>query len=98
MVLCSRRMIPDDAASQSRRGDLCPLPPELGITRVRHIRVAEVGYIRLLLGEGMTVAQRILMGEGVASKRLLSEQPPHQAVELCRLRPPHETAGAAPLG
>src|SRR5712692_4721804 len=29
-----------------------PLPPELGSTRVRHFGLAEVGYIRLRLGEG----------------------------------------------
>jgi hypothetical protein len=29
-----------------------PLPPELGFTRVRHFKLAEVGYIQLRLGEG----------------------------------------------
>src|SRR6266851_3743744 len=38
--------------SASGRLGLHPPPSELGFTRVRHFRVAEVGYIRLRLGEG----------------------------------------------
>jgi hypothetical protein len=36
-----------------------PLPPELGFTRVRHFKLAEVGYIRLRLGEGADRASRL---------------------------------------
>ena len=55
-----------------------PLPSELGFTRVRHSKVAEVGYIRLRLGEG---ADRVRRG---ASRR----PSPHAPVSRCAIRRP----------
>src|SRR4051812_27287258 len=34
-----------------------PSPSELGLARVRHFKVAQVGYIRLGLGEGLSWRQ-----------------------------------------
>src|SRR5713226_8738163 len=47
---CIHSPLTRNARARRAHSDLSP--PELGFTRVRHLRVAEVGYIRLRLGRG----------------------------------------------
>src|SRR5262245_3003794 len=51
---------------------LLPLPSELGFTRVRHFSVAEVGYIRLRLGEGCGEGFRSMSPAGIPLTPTLS--------------------------
>src|SRR5229473_5512252 len=47
---CIHSPLTRNARARRAHSDLSP--PELGFTRVRHLKVAEVGYIRLRLGRG----------------------------------------------